>query len=135
MNRVKGQRGLIRPKFSEKIYREIPAESKKFQEQDPKLAGFQGEHGAYSEVATRTYNRLCVPIPCNEFSEVFEGVENGELDFGIVPTENSLVGTVAQVNDLLIETNLKIVGEIKILAQVRNQISKDAPEHGHIQLH
>ncbi|MFH1784911.1 MAG: prephenate dehydratase [Candidatus Micrarchaeota archaeon] len=114
MKKVKTQRGLIRPEFSEKVYSEILGESKLLQEQDPRLVGFQGEHGAYSEVAVRALNKSWVPIPCNEFGEVFNGVENGQFDFGIVPVENSLGGSVTQVNDLLVETGLKIVGEIKV---------------------
>jgi prephenate dehydratase/chorismate mutase/prephenate dehydratase len=41
-------------------------------------------------------------------------VATGQLDFGIVPVENSLEGAVTQVNDLLTETGLHIVGEISI---------------------
>ena len=39
---------------------------------------------------------------------------NGQLDLGIVPAENSLAGSVSQVADLLIQTDLKIIGEIKL---------------------
>lgn len=114
LKKVKKQIGLLRPEFSEKLYKEIIDESKRLQEQNPKLIGFQGEHGAFSEVAAMAYNRLLVPVPCTEFSDVFSGVENGQLDLGIVPVENSLGGAVVQVNDLLVETDLKIVGETKI---------------------
>ncbi|MBI5361168.1 MAG: prephenate dehydratase [Planctomycetes bacterium] len=105
---------LIKPEFSEKIFREIIKESKRLQEQDIKVVGFQGEHGAYSEVAALSYEPALVPIPCVDFVDVFEGVKNNQLDYGIVPVENSLEGAVAQVNDLLIETDLKITGEISI---------------------
>ncbi len=105
---------LLKPEFSEGIYRQILAESRNIQEMDLRLTGFQGEHGAYSEVACRAYDPALIPIPCKEFYEVFHEVASGKLDFGIVPVENSLEGLVTQVNDLLIETDLKIVGEIKI---------------------
>ncbi|MBA4417836.1 MAG: prephenate dehydratase [Syntrophus sp. (in: bacteria)] len=106
--------GVITPEFSERLYREIMEESKRLQQQELKLAGFQGEHGAYSEVASLVYDPSLVPIPCKEFQEVFDEVATGQLDFGIVPVENSLEGAVTQVNDLLTETDLKIVGEIHI---------------------
>ena len=102
---------LVDPKFSEKLFTEILSESKKLQNQNKKLAGFQGEHGAYGEMAIKKYDDGLVPIPCDTFEEVFEGVENGQLDLGIVPVENSLGGSVSQVNELLIETNLKIIAE------------------------
>ncbi|OPY57015.1 MAG: P-protein [Pelotomaculum sp. PtaU1.Bin035] len=109
--------GLIRPDFSEKLFREIISESRFLQEQAPKLIGFQGEHGAYGEVAARSVDPTLVPIPYVEFVDVFDEVINGQLDYGIVPVENSLEGAVTQVNDLLVEadvTKVKIVGEVKI---------------------
>jgi prephenate dehydratase/chorismate mutase/prephenate dehydratase len=107
-------RNLITPEFSERLYREIIEESKKIQEQDLKLIGFQGEHGAYSEAVSLLYDVSLTPISYREFIEIFNDVTTGQLDFGIVPIENSLEGAVTQVNDLLIETDLKIIGEINI---------------------
>ncbi len=110
----KRSKGLIRPEFSERIYSEIIGESRRLQENGSRLAGFQGEHGAYSEVAAMAYDREWIPMPCAEFVDVFDGVRSGQLDFGVVPLENSLEGAVTQVNDLLVETDLKVVGEIKV---------------------
>ncbi len=107
-------RGLVTPEFSRKVFTDIMGESKALQKRNPKLAGFQGEHGAFSEVAARSYDGAWVPIPCPEFIDVFEGVAKGQFDFGVVPVENSLAGAVTQVNDLLVETDLKIVGEARV---------------------
>ncbi|MBU0532816.1 prephenate dehydratase [Candidatus Micrarchaeota archaeon] len=108
----KYSQGLIRPEFSGKVFDEIIKESVRLQEIDQKLVGFQGEHGAFGEVAIKKYDASLVPIPCMEFIDVFEGVRKNQLDFGLVPVENSLEGAVTQVNDLLVETDLSIVGEI-----------------------
>lgn len=105
---------LLTPALSKRLYEQIIGQSKAIQEQELLLVGFQGEHGAYSEVACLAYNPSLIPIPCKEFHEVFHDVATGRLDVGIVPVENSLEGAVTQVNDLLIETDLKIVGEISI---------------------
>lgn len=108
---------LIRPEFSEELYRKLIAESKFLQNKGLKLIGFQGEHGAYGEVAVNALERQLVPIPCLEFADVFEEVLNGQLDFGIVPVENSLAGAVTQVNDLLVEVDtekITIIGEVTI---------------------
>ena len=102
---------LIKPGFSEQLFAEIIKESKRIQQEDLKAVGFQGEHGAYSEIAALAYQPVLVPIPCPDFADVFDGIRLNQLDFGIVPVENSLEGAVAQVNDLLVETELKIVGE------------------------
>jgi prephenate dehydratase/chorismate mutase/prephenate dehydratase len=107
-------RNLITEHFSQAIFGTIMEESKRLQEAPITLIGFQGEHGAFSEVAALSYHRNLVPIPCREFKDVFEEVENGALDYGIVPVENSLEGQIAEVNDLLIETPLNVVGEVVI---------------------
>lgn len=125
--------GVMRPEFSERLYAEIIDESKRIQQQDLKLIGFQGEHGAYSEVAARTYEPSLMPIPCREFREVFDEVGTGQLDFGIVPVENSLEGAITQVNDLLIETELKIVGEVNIPVHHCLLALPDA-EHGNLKV-
>lgn len=106
--------GLLTPEFSSQLFSRIIEESKVLQTKGYLLAGFQGEHGAYSEVAARKYDQNLAYIPCVEFADVFEGVEVGYLDIGVVPVENSLGGAITQVNELLIETNLKIIGEVKI---------------------
>ena len=105
---------LLRKEFSERLYRLIFDESKALQDQNLRLIGFQGEHGAYSEVASLAHDPSLMPVSCKEFIEVFDEVSAGQLDFGIVPVENSLEGAVTQVNDLLTETELVIVGEISI---------------------
>ena len=104
--------GVLAPDFTEKLFKQIMAEAREQQSKDFILVGFQGEHGAYSEVAIQHYDAAAVAIPHGEFVEVFEGVQSGVLDFGIVPVENSLGGNVSEVDDLLIETDLRIVGEI-----------------------
>jgi prephenate dehydratase/chorismate mutase/prephenate dehydratase len=106
--------GLIDADFIEKIYIEIIEESKNLQQNDWELFAFQGEHGAYSEVASRKWNSDFIPIPCREFADVFEGVKNGIYDFGIVPVENTLGGVVGQVNELLINTDLNFVGAVEL---------------------
>jgi prephenate dehydratase/chorismate mutase len=106
--------GLLDPDFIEKIFKLTISESKRLQNQTHLLAGFQGEYGAYSEIASMTFDKGLVPISFEDFSEVFENVQKGYLDLGIVPVENTIGGSIEQVNDLLIETELKVVGEVKL---------------------
>ena len=106
--------GLINATFVQGIYAEILKESKNLQQKEYKLIAFQGEHGAFGESAAREWNRDLTPVPCTEFEQVFEGVESGLYDYGIVPVENTLGGSVDQVNRLLINTNLHVVGALKL---------------------
>jgi len=105
---------LIDPEFSKHLLETVIAESKRLQNEDRPLVAFQGEHGAYGEVAARRLVPDGAYIPCMEFMDVFRGVENGHLDLGVVPVENSLEGAVTQVNDLLTTTTLKVIGEVHV---------------------
>jgi prephenate dehydratase/chorismate mutase len=106
--------GLIEPDFCKKLFVEIIGESKRLQQEDVALLGFQGEHGSYSEVAARRFNPNLVGISCGRFDEIFEGVESGLLHYGVVPVESTLGGTVTDVNECLARTSLQIIGEIKL---------------------
>lgn len=105
---------LIKSSFSRQLLETIIEESKRLQDEDRRLVAFQGEHGAYGEVASRKLVPAGAYIPCLEFIDVFRGVEQGYLDLGVVPVENSLEGAVTQVNDLLTTTDLNVIGEVKV---------------------
>lgn len=106
--------GLIDPSWIEGMYTQVIEESKRLQKTPRTLIGFQGEHGAYSEMAVRIADPQAVAVPCQDFAEVFDGVVSGRLDLGVVPIENSLGGAVAEVNGLLLQSPLQIVGEIRL---------------------
>jgi chorismate mutase/prephenate dehydratase len=77
------------------------------------LVAFQGERGAYSESAVYTFFGASVNAkPCRELAEVFESVDKQESQYGVVPVENSLEGSVNQTYDLFLEHDLKVCGEI-----------------------
>jgi prephenate dehydratase/chorismate mutase/prephenate dehydratase len=106
--------GLISRKFAKSMYSSIVQEINRLKGKELKLIGFQGEHGAYSEMASMIWDKKLIPIPCSEFTDVFEGVSSGLFDLGIVPVENSLGGVVSQVNQLIINTKLHVVGAVEL---------------------
>jgi prephenate dehydratase len=76
---------------------------------------FQGEHGAFSEdAAMHFFSGKVNTIPSPSFEDVFQHVQNGKTRFGIIPIENTLVGSIHQNYDLLSLYNLFIIGEIKL---------------------
>ncbi len=80
-----------------------------------KKVGFQGERGSFSEVAARTLvGENVQPVPFETFADVFEAVEAGRVTAGVIPIENSLVGSVHINYDLLLEHDLHITGETQI---------------------
>ena len=77
------------------------------------LAAFQGEKGAYSEDACFKYFGDGVQTrPFPDFQSVFEAVERDTVTHAVTPVENSIEGSVAQVNDLLLDHDLTISGEV-----------------------
>jgi len=69
---------------------------------------------------------------CQSFREVFESIQNGAASLGIIPVENSLTGSIHENYDLLLEYDLKIVGEITLRIQ-HNLISHGQAREGSIQ--
>jgi chorismate mutase/prephenate dehydratase len=96
----------------EKIYRQIITASRSVQ---GVIVAFQGEAGAYSEEAAFQFFGSSIKVkPCNDLDGVFKAVEQGEVQFGIVPVENSLEGSISRTNELLLTSDLKICGETKL---------------------
>jgi prephenate dehydratase len=80
---------------------------------DERLVAFQGEKGAYSEDACFKYfgnESKTKPFP--DFKSVFEAVEQDDVTHAVVPVENSIEGSVTQVNDLLLDHDLTVTGEV-----------------------
>ena len=74
---------------------------------------YQGEPGAWSEQAAQDYfGAEAAPQPRFSFDDVFADVTSGACDFGVVPMENSLGGSIHRNYDLLMRHDLHIVGEV-----------------------
>jgi prephenate dehydratase len=72
---------------------------------------FQGERGAYSEIAVIHLFPNSTPIPVRSFQDVIETLLSGLCDYAVVPIENSIEGSVNEVYDLLLQSDMYIVGE------------------------
>ena len=78
-----------------------------------KRVSFQGERGAYSEAASISFfGNEIETIPCFTFADALKNTENDKSDYFILPIENSLEGSVGESNDLLLSTELNVIGEI-----------------------
>ena len=75
---------------------------------------FEGERGSYSEAAAISFfGNEIETIPCSTFSDALKNTENaGANTYSVLPVENSLEGSVGESNDLLLSTNLVVIGEI-----------------------
>jgi len=96
----------------ESIYQQIVTTCRRTQGAE---VAFQGEAGAYSEeAALKFFGPQVITKPYESLDEVFKVVEQDDVQFGIVPMENSLAGSISQSYDLLLDSNLKVCGEIEL---------------------
>jgi prephenate dehydratase len=78
-----------------------------------KIVAFQGVKGAYSEqAALQFFKGRTKADPSTEFVDVFEKVTKNKVDYGILPIENSLTGSIHQNYDLLLQNDVWIIGEV-----------------------
>jgi prephenate dehydratase len=75
---------------------------------------YQGSPGSFSHLtALRHYGEEYVFQGKKTFAEVFEALEKGEATYGMVPIENSLIGSIYENYDLLGKSELSIVKEMR----------------------
>ena len=96
----------------ESIYRRIFVASKSIQ---GAIVAFQGAIGAYSEQAAATFFGSGIQVkPYEGLEDVFRAVEQDEAQFGIIPVENSLEGSISKSYDLLLDSSLMVCGETEL---------------------
>ncbi|HSW58058.1 MAG TPA: prephenate dehydratase [Dehalococcoidales bacterium] len=102
----------INPEEIEKIYQRIFIASKEIQ---GITVAFQGELGAYSEEAAYQYFGAFSQLkPCESLEDAFQAVEIRDAQYGLVPVENSLEGSVPRTYDLLLDSSLRVAGETQL---------------------
>ena len=94
------------------IYRRIIAACKN---KEGITIAFQGEAGAYSEEAAfQFFGTSIESLPRETLEEVFKSVEEGGVQFGVIPVENSLEGSISRSYDLMLESDLRVCGETAV---------------------
>ena len=76
---------------------------------------YQGERGAFSEVAARRLlGNDVTAVPCHSFETMFASVTQGHSHCCVAPIENSLAGSIHRNYDLLLDSSLTIAGETNL---------------------
>jgi chorismate mutase/prephenate dehydratase len=84
-------------------------------QQEPLKVGYLGPEGTFSQQAVhKHFGRSAHGLPMASIEEVFQEVEAGNADFGVVPVENSGQGTIQVTLDMFLTSNLKICGEVEL---------------------
>ncbi|MHA1818917.1 MAG: prephenate dehydratase [Promethearchaeota archaeon] len=114
-NNAKENLKIVRPEAVEAIWREIVSACKLVQGKITRVC-FLGPRGTFTQIAAEKYFPKAGTefIPGDNKIDVFNKVEAGYVDFGIIPIENTIEGSVRESLDLLIEKNLKIYAELEI---------------------
>ena len=76
-----------------------------------KIIAFQGAFGANSNLACQNFYPDLDLKNYSSFSDVFNAVESGEVDYGMIPLENSYAGRVSEIHNLLSDKKVSIIAE------------------------
>ncbi len=140
--------------FISDIYRIIFEDSVAYQQQymqknwqDPsrQTVAFLGEKGSYSHLASLRYcqeqQKGLSPLHCETFRSIFQAVETGQANWGILPIENTSSGSINEVYDLLQHTPIAIIGELTmpiehtLLTSVETTLERITTVYSHPQPH
>ena len=104
----------IAPEGITYIWREIMSACRALEA--PVRVAYLGPAGTFSEQAAfAQFGQSISGVPCATIDEVFRAVDAGAAEFGVVPVENSSEGAVSRTLDLLLDTDLRITGEIALM--------------------
>jgi chorismate mutase/prephenate dehydratase len=96
-----------------RLFREIMSAC--LAQQEPLKVAFLGPEGTFTQQAvTRHFGHSVHGVSLPTIDEVFERVQSGDHDFGVVPVENSSQGIVSHTLDNFLFSDLKICGEIEL---------------------
>jgi chorismate mutase/prephenate dehydratase len=96
-----------------RVFREIMSAC--LAQQEPLKVGYLGPEGTFSEQAMgKHFGHSAHGLPLASIEEVFQEIEAGHADFGVVPVENSGQGTIQVTLDMFLTSNLKICGEVEL---------------------
>lgn len=95
------------------IFREIISASLALEH--PLKIAFLGPQATYTHLASiKQFGHSAELVPVKSISDVFEEVERGEANYGVVPIENSTEGIVTHTLDMFVDSNLQIVAEVML---------------------
>src|SRR2546430_14222981 len=93
------------------VYREVMSASLSLE--GPQKVAYLGPRATFTHLACiQKFGQSAQYIPVNSITDVFNEVERGRANFGVVPIENSTEGVVNHTLDMFIDSSLLIYGEV-----------------------
>ncbi len=81
----------------------------------PMTIGYLGPEGTFTQAAAlKHFGHAVKTVPFGAIDEVFREVEAGNVNFGVVPVENSTEGVINHTLDMFLHSPLKICGEVEL---------------------
>lgn len=109
-------KGPLRNEEIVRLFREIMSAC--LAQQEPLKVAFLGPEGTFSQQAVlKHFGHSVRALPLPAINEVFQEVQSGHADFGVVPIENSTEGTVNHTLDMFPTSPLRICGEVELRIQ------------------
>ena len=85
---------------------------------------YLGPEATFSHLAgVKYFGHAATYLPMETIEDIFDEVERGRTQYGIVPVENSIEGAVTSTLDSFIKYNVKICGELN-LGIIHNLVNK-----------
>ncbi|MBF6056910.1 MULTISPECIES: prephenate dehydratase [Thiomicrorhabdus] len=96
-----------------KLFREIMSACLALEQ--PMSIAYLGPEGSYSHASViKQFGVSAHPVAVSTIDQVFEAVESGEANYGMVPVENSSEGVVKSTQNALLKTSLQVSGEVDL---------------------
>ncbi len=113
------------------LYKEITDTIEKTPKLFPQapMVACQGVEGAYSQIACEKIFKNPFILYFKNFEAVFNAIEQGLCQYGILPIENSSAGSVKKVYDLMIRHNFSIVRTFRLKVDHNLLAAKGARLH------
>lgn len=106
-------RGPLSDESVQAIYREIMSGTLSLA--GPVRVAYLGPVATFTHLASiKKFGSSVEYIPANSITEVFQEVEKGRAEYGVVPIENSIEGAVSHTLDMFVDSDLKICSEISL---------------------
>jgi chorismate mutase/prephenate dehydratase len=108
---VSGNKGEFPSQALRNVYREVLSACRSLQ--SPIQVAYLGPEATFTQsAALKHFGQSTQMLPQSTINAVFEAVESGDIKYGVVPIENSTEGVVTHTLDRLMESPLKICGEV-----------------------
>ncbi len=118
-------RGPLGDEEMARLFREIMSACLALEQ--PLLIAFLGPEGTFTQAAAlKHFGHSVSTLSMGSIADVFQEVEAGSCDYGVVPVENSTEGVISHTLDMFLTSPLLICGEVTL--RIHHNLLSNAPD-------